>query len=715
MKLVIVESPAKGRTIEKYLGSDYKVLASFGHVRDLPEGKIGVDTAHNFEPEYRILPKAEKTIAALQDVLKKADTVYLATDYDREGEAIAWHLTEALGLGKREARSEKRIEKNGLSKNLSPIASRQSPALEVHRITFHEITKDAIRDAVAHPRAIDTHLVDAQQARRILDRLVGYKLSPFLWKKLFKGLSAGRVQSVAVRIIVDREREILAFVPVEYWSIEADLTKRMANGEQRIEDAFTAQLVGHNGQKVEKLTIKTAAEAEKIDQQLQQAAYSVRSLETTDQQKYPSAPFTTSTLQQEASRKLGFSAKKTMKVAQDLYEDGKITYMRTDSMNLASEAIAAVRTLIQNKFGPSYLPSGPRLYKTKAKGAQEAHEAIRPTDVSLTAEALGAGDYDHQRLYELIWQRTIACQMQPAIMAVSKIIVDALNAGDKFELSATGSMVKFDGFMRVWPVKLEERSLPTLGKGDSLDLVELHKDQHFTEPPARYNEASLIKALEEHGIGRPSTYAPTMATIVDRGYVQLEKRVFFPQEIGMIVTDLLKEHFPDIVDIGFTAAIEENLDKIAEGEANWVKVLHDFYDPFEKLLETKIETVSKQQLITETTDEICDKCAKPMQVKMGRFGKFLACIGFPDCRNAKPIVVSTGLKCPICAEGELVERKTRRGKTFWSCNRYPDCKAATWDLAKPATLPDPNKVAQWKTRKTSKSTKSPKKTAKSKK
>ncbi len=675
MKLVIVESPAKGKTIEKYLGKDYRVLASYGHVRDLPEGRLGVDPAHDFLADYQIIPRAKKNVAALKTALKEADAVYLATDFDREGEAIAWHLTQALGLAN--------------AKSQAPPSK-----LKVERITFHEITKDAILAAVNHPRAIDEHLVNAQQARRILDRLVGYKLSPFLWKKVMKGLSAGRVQSVAVRLIVDREREILAFVPEEYWSITALLTKesgvtplRQGSAEPGSQESeFTAQLVGHNGQKIEKLTIKNTDEAARLENRLKTANYTVRSLETTDQQKYPSAPFTTSTLQQEASRKLGFSAKKTMKVAQNLYEDGKITYMRTDSMNLATVAVAAARRLIQQRFGAAYLPSAPRLYKTKAKGAQEAHEAIRPTDVTLAAESIGVGDSDHQRLYDLIWRRTVASQMQPAILAVTKIVVDALQAPDQFELSATGSMVKFDGFLRVWPVKLEERSLPTLALRDPLTLAQLHKDQHFTEPPARFNEASLIKALEEHGIGRPSTYAPTIATIVDRGYVRLERRVFYPQDIGMIVTDLLKEHFPQIVDIGFTAEIEEELDQIAEGEADWVEVLAKFYTPFEKLLAIKLETVEKQQLVTETTDEVCEKCTKPMQVKLGRFGKFLACTGFPDCRNTKPLVVSTGVACQVCHQGELVERRTKRGKIFWSCNRYPDCKAATWDLKKPAEI-----------------------------
>ncbi len=659
MNLVIVESPAKGKTIEKYLGKDYRVLASFGHVRDLPEGRIGVDPAKDFEPTYQIIPRAKKNVAHLKTALKGADKVYLATDYDREGEAIAWHLVQALGLDDQKGEGQR---------------------IQVERITFHEITKEAILDAVKHPRALDMDLVNAQQARRILDRLVGYKLSPFLWKKVLKGLSAGRVQSVAVRLIVDRERDILAFVPQEYWSIEADLTKA---GESQ---QFTAQLIRRNQDKLDKLAIGSQAAADKLVAELEGASYQVTDAATTDQQKWPSAPFTTSTLQQEASRRLGYSAKRTMKLAQDLYEDGKITYMRTDSTNVAEVAIGATRKLIGDKYGATYLPATAKRYKTKAKGAQEAHEAIRPTFVTELPETVSVGDEDHRKLYDLIWRRLVASQMQPAIMAQTRIDIEASAAANRYGFSATGSMVKFDGYLKVWPTKMEERSLPGVGKGDSLDLKELHHDQHFTEPPARYNEASLIKALEEHGIGRPSTYAPTIATIVDRGYVRVDKRVFFPQEIGMVVTDLLKEHFPNIVDIQFTAHMEEQLDDVAEGKEDWVKMLTVFYDPFDKQLAEKLESVSKLELVNEETDEICDKCGKPMKIKLGRFGKFLACTGFPDCRNAKPIVVSTGVKCPVCQTGELIERKTKRGKTFWSCNRYPDCRAATWDLAKPAAV-----------------------------
>lgn len=682
MNLVIVESPAKGRTIEKYLGKDYRVLASFGHVRDLPEGRLGVDVDHDFLPDYQLIPRAKKTLTQLKSAAKEADQIYLATDFDREGEAIAWHLSEALGLANHKSQAP----------NSKP---------KVARITFHEITKEAIQEAVKHPRTIDSHLVDAQQARRILDRLVGYKLSPFLWKKVMKGLSAGRVQSVAVRLIVDREREIEAFVAQEYWSIEAELRKT-ANGKQNSDETFTAQLVSRDGEKIDKLAISDEAAARALEQALDGAVYQVGEVTTTDQHRQPAAPFTTSTLQQEASRRLGFSAKKTMKLAQSLYEAGAITYMRTDSTNVATSAVAATRELIAGQFGADYLPAAARVYKTKAKGAQEAHEAIRPTDVRSQPNQIAVGDEDERRLYDLIWRRLVACQMTPAVLALTKITLTAQATNHQYGFAVTGSMIKFDGYLQVWPTKMEEVVLPTLVAGDRLDLQKLVTAQHFTEPPPRYNEASLIKALEEHGIGRPSTYAPTIATIVDRGYVRVERRVFYPQEIGMIVTDLLKEHFPAIVDIGFTAQMEEDLDAIAEGDKEWVGVLNAFYSPFAKLLEQKLETVKKQQLVTETTDEVCDKCGQPLVIKLGRFGKFLACTGFPACRNTKPLVVSSGVACPVCAQAELVERKTRRGKTFWSCNRYPECKAATWDLKIPAKLPDPNRL-QWKdTKKTPK-------------
>jgi DNA topoisomerase-1 len=651
VNLVIVESPSKGKTIEKYLGKGYKVVASFGHVRDLPKSKLGVDVDQNYEPTYIVPVKAKKTVSSLKADLKDATTVYLATDYDREGEAIAWHIVEALKLDS--------IKKTA-----------------VKRITFTEITEEAIKEAIKHPRELDIHLIDAQQARRVLDRLVGYKLSPFLWKKVYTGLSAGRVQSVCVRLIVDREREIQAFVPVEYWSIEADLLADKA--------PFTAQLILHNGEKVEKLTIKTQSDAQAVINDLTESKYLVNEITRKPVNRNPFAPFTTSTMQQTASHQLGFSAKRTMMLAQRLYEEGHITYMRTDSVNLSTQAVSGARQYIQDAFGSKYLPDSPRIYKTRAKGAQEAHEAIRPTHPEATPDKLGSKlESDQLRLYELIWKRLIASQMAAAQFEQVSVDVETKGKTGTYMFRASGQNVVFDGFLRLWQEKLDVKSLPSLEKGQAVDLDKLRHEQHFTEPPPRFNEASLIKALEEYGIGRPSTYAPTISTIVDRGYVRIETRQFIPQEVGFIVTDLMKEHFPSIVDIGFTAEMEESLDAVAEGEKNWVQVIDQFYQPFAKLLSEKEVSVEKQKT-EEPTDEICDKCGKPMVIKLGRFGRFMACSGFPDCKNTKAILKTTGIMCPKCNEHELAERTTRKRRKFWGCAGYPKCDFATWD--------DPHKV-----------------------
>lgn len=646
MNLVIVESPAKGKTIEKYLGTGYKVLASFGHVRDLPKSKLGVDVDNNYEPSYIVPVKAKKVITSLKNELKKSDTVYLATDYDREGEAIAWHISQALDLDN--------------TKNTT-----------VKRITFHEITKDAIQQAIKSPRDLDLHLIDAQQARRVLDRLVGYKLSPFLWRKVYKGLSAGRVQSVAVRLIVDREREILAFVPVEYWSVEADLE---AQGQP-----FSATLIKKNDEKVEKLTIKTEEDAKLIHADLAGSSYVVKNVSTKETTRNPYPPFTTSTLQQTASHQLGYTSKRTMAIAQGLYERGHITYMRTDSVNLSNEAINASRAYIEESFGSQYLPSAPRTYKTRAKGAQEAHEAIRPTNPSRTPQSMaGELDVDQLKLYELIWKRLVACQMVSAKFEQMSVDIEAKGQTGLYLFRTTGQRVLFDGYLKLWSEKLEVKTLPAMTIGETTTFIKLRYDQHFTEPPARFNEASLIKALEEFGIGRPSTYAPTISTISDRGYVRIENRQFIPQEAGFIVTDLMKEHFPDIVDIGFTAKMEEELDNIAEGKQQWVSVIDAFYKPFALRLAEKEESVERRNT-EEETDEVCDKCGKPMIIKMGRFGRFMACSGFPDCKNAKPILKTTGIMCPLCNEGQLAERMTKKRKKFWGCERYPQCTFATWD------------------------------------
>jgi DNA topoisomerase-1 len=644
--LVIVESPAKGRTIEKYLGKDYRVLASFGHVRDLPKGKLGVDVEHNFEPTYVVPTKAKKTVAALKKAVASADEVYLATDYDREGEAIAWHIIQALGLEK-------------------------GHKLPIHRITFHEITKSAIEAAVKNPRALDIDLVNAQQARRILDRLVGYTLSPFLWKKVMKGLSAGRVQSVAVRIIVDREREILAFKPVEYWSIEALL-------DTKTKEQFKANLISWQGKKIEKLTVGTKERADALGESLRGANYVIASIESKETQKRPSAPFTTSTLQQQSAHRLYFSAKQTMKLAQDLYEAGHITYMRTDSLNLATEATEEARTVIRSSFGDQYLPSAAIQYKTKSKGAQEAHEAIRPTHAAAAPGTLALPSERHEKLYELIWQRMVACQMAPARLKAETILVDAKFEKESGQLKATGNTMVFDGYLKVWPTDREDVLLPVMTKGDDVTLNNLDIAQHFTEPPARFSEATLVKALEEFGIGRPSTYAPTLSTIQDRNYVELIERRFHPTEVGTVVVDLLIKHFPNIVDPNFTAQMEERLDDVAEGKMEWTKDLKDFFVPFEKLVKEKSDEVVKLDM-TEETDRKCPKCGKPMVIRHGRFGKFIACTGFPDCKHTEAIVVATGVKCPDCTEGDVIERKTKRGKTFWGCSRYPECKYATWE------------------------------------
>jgi len=649
MNLVIVESPAKGRTIEKYLGPGYKVAASFGHIRDLPQGELGVDVDKDFEPKYVISSKSRKTVTTLKGLVKEADKVYLATDYDREGEAIAYHLVEVL--------NDKKIKD-----------------FPTNRITFHEITKEAINEAIKHPRKIDLDLVNAQQARRILDRLVGYKLSPFLWKKIYRGLSAGRVQSVAVRLVVDRERDIQKFVPEEYWTVVASLFKTK-------NDLFEALLNGKNGKKIEKFEIKSLASAEKIFAELSKATYNIGDIIKKQERRWPNAPFITSTLQQEASYKLGFSAKKTMKLAQDLYEEGQITYMRTDSTNLSSLAINAARKLIESEYGKQYLPENSPIYKTKVKGAQEAHEAIRPTNIKnqiANIKAQKESD-DHERLYNLIWQRTIASQMKPAEIDATILKIEAKGGDNNYQLEARGATISFDGFSRVWPIKIEQKKLPLLATGEKLNLEKLEKNQHFTEPPARFTEATLIKMLEEKGIGRPSTYAPTLSTIEERGYVRKEKRVLIPNEIGFIVTDLLVKHFPDIVDLDFTKEMEEDLDEIAEGKAKWQATLQNFYGPFEKNLNKKYDEVEKNQVIkVEETDEVCPKCGQKMVIRMGRFGKFLACSGFPKCKHTKQIIVKTGLTCPECGKGDVIERKTKRGKIFWGCSNWPNCKWASW-------------------------------------
>ncbi len=604
MKLVIVESPTKAKTISKFLSKSYNVLSSYGHIRDLPRSKLGIDVEHNFDPQYVIPAKNRENLKNLKSAVAKADEVILATDEDREGEAIAWHLREALKLG------DKKSE----------------------RIVFHEITETAIKSALEHPRDIDLKLVDAQQARRVLDRLVGYKLSPFLWKKVAKGLSAGRVQSVVVRLIVEREEEIRKFKPEEYWSIHADL---------KTKNGVIESLLTHVGETaLEKLSLNNEAEAKAVAADLEKADFSIANIEKKTTKKNPPAPFTTSTLQQEAAKRLGFSSKKTMFLAQQLYENGLITYMRTDSVNLSAESLAKAKNYLDEKFGSAYAAEAPRQYKTSSKGAQEAHEAIRPTNISVDPDSAPLAGIPEKKLYKLIWQRFLASQMPQAILDTTSIDISAacpsgLKAKN-YSLKTTGTILKFDGYLKVWPQKFEAKELPVIEAGESLGLEAIRPLQHFTEPPARFSEASLIKALEGFGIGRPSTYAPTISVIQIRNYVKKEGGRFFPTEIGEMVNKVLTENFPEVVDIQFTAEMEKTLDEIAEGNENWRDVIGGFYVPFAKKLAEKYEEV-KKTTVAEKTDQVCEKCGKSMVIKFGRFGKFMACEGFPECRNTKKL------------------------------------------------------------------------------
>ncbi len=639
MKLVIVESPTKAKTISKFLGDDFKIESSYGHIRDLPKSKLGIDVEKNFQPAYVIPTKSRKRVNELKKDAEKAKEVILATDEDREGEAISWHLVQALGL--------------------------KNPK----RIAFHEITKKAIEEALKNPREIDLNLVDAQQARRILDRLVGYELSPFLWRKVFRGLSAGRVQSVAVRLIVDREREIQAFVPQEYWTIVATLLKIIE---------FEAKLIKKDDKLLDKFAIKNKQEADEILKDLKGAEYKIEKIEKKESRRAPKPPFTTSTLQQEAANKLHFSAKQTMMLAQQLYENGFITYMRTDSVNLSEDSLKSAKEVINKNFGKEYSPAETRRFKTKTKGAQEAHEAIRPSTPQDTPEKIKSKlDNKQFKLYDLVWRRFMACQMEEAVFDSTTVDISAKN----YVFRANGSVIKFDGWLRVYPEKITETTMPQLAENEILKLIKLAPDQHFTEPPPRYGEAALIKALEEYGIGRPSTYAPTISTIQTRNYVEKnEQRKFAPTETGILVNDLLVEHFPEIVDAGFTAKMEEDLDEIAEGKKQWMPVIKEFYGPFHKNLEEKYKDVEKQNT-DEKTEEICEKCGKTMVIRHGRFGKFLACSGFPECKNAKPIKEEPkliGMKCPKCAEGEVIIKKTKKGRIFYGCSKYPACDFASW-------------------------------------
>ncbi|UPV80761.1 type I DNA topoisomerase [Bacillus rugosus] len=649
--LVIVESPAKAKTIERYLGKKYKVKASMGHVRDLPKSQMGVDIEQNFEPKYITIRGKGPVLKELKTAAKKAKKVYLAADPDREGEAIAWHLAHSLDL------------------DLNSDC----------RVVFNEITKDAIKESFKHPRMINMDLVDAQQARRILDRLVGYKISPILWKKVKKGLSAGRVQSVALRLIIDREKEINDFKPEEYWTIDGTFLKG--------QETFEASFFGKNGKK---LPLKSEADVKDILSQLKGNKYTVEKVTKKERKRNPALPFTTSTLQQEAARKLNFRAKKTMMIAQQLYEGidlgregtvGLITYMRTDSTRISNTAVDEAAAFIDQAYGKEFL-GGKRKPAKKNENAQDAHEAIRPTSVLRKPSELKALlGRDQMRLYKLIWERFVASQMAPAVL--DTMSVDLTNNGLTFR--ANGSKVKFSGFMKVYvegkddQMEEKDRMLPDLQEGDTVLSKDIEPEQHFTQPPPRYTEARLVKTLEELGIGRPSTYAPTLDTIQRRGYVSLDNKRFVPTELGQIVLDLIMEFFPEIINVEFTAKMEKDLDHVEEGNTEWVKIIDNFYTDFEKRVKKAESEMKEVEIEPEYAGEDCELCSSPMVYKMGRYGKFLACSNFPDCRNTKPIVKQIGVKCPSCGEGNIVERKSKKKRVFYGCDRYPDCEFVSWD------------------------------------
>jgi len=728
--LVIVESPTKAKTISRILGKEYKVLASMGHIVDLPKSRMGIEIDHDFAPTYIIPADKKKLVKELKDEVKKAEDLWIATDEDREGEAIGWHLVNTLETAKHK--------------------------VPVHRIVFHEITERAIVDSIKNPRQINQDIVDAQQARRVLDRLVGYELSPLLWKKVRYGLSAGRVQSVAVRLIVEREREIQAFKSEEYWKIVGTFEKedKELKKEMRL---FEGELQKFKDEKIE---IKNEEQVKKISKELQGSKYKVVSIEEKQIKRSPAPPFITSTLQQEASRKLGFSVKKTMMIAQQLYEGmhvgsgemGLITYMRTDSVNLSDFALKSANDVIAKEFGEKYLLPEPRKYKV-SKTAQQAHEAIRPVDLSLKPESIQKYlDKDQYRLYKLIWERTIACQMKEAVLNKVGVDIEAEKSGKStgYIFRATGQTVLFLGFMEVYfeegdsPEEQQEgeKILPKLEKDEMVDLERMTNSQHFTKPPARYTEASLVKKLESEGIGRPSTYAPTISTIMSRGYIEKEGKTLKPTDVAFVVTDVLVENFSHVIDYKFTADMEEKLDKIEDGEEKWVPVIREFYEPFHKSIKEKEKTLKKSDIVNEGSDEICEKCGSKMVIKLGRFGKFLSCSNYPKCKNAKPleqkpedmtkeqieetqevqelkkkfkgkkcekcgalmeirngrygpflgcsaypkcknivpVTVFSGVKCPKCKAGQLVERRTKKGgRVFWGCNKFPKCKFATWE------------------------------------
>lgn len=642
--LVIVESPSKAKTIGKYLGSSYKVIASVGHVRDLPKSKLGIDVEHDFEPQYIPIRGKGDLIKELKKEAKAAGKVYLATDPDREGEAISWHLAFLLGLDP------------------------DQPC----RIVFNEITKDAIKKAVKSPRAIDIGLVDAQQARRALDRLVGYQISPLLWRKIRRGLSAGRVQSAALKIICDRENEINNFKPQEYWNIQVKFKKGKV---------FTAKVAEYQKKKI---SIASKAEADRVLTDLAGGSYQVAAIVRRERQRKPFAPFTTSSLQQDAANKLNFTTKKTMMVSQQLYEGvevkgagtvGLVTYIRTDSVRISEEAKAMAHAYIEENFGKNYIANN--IYTNKKKDIQDAHEAIRPSNITLDPESIKESlTKDQYNLYKLIWTRFLASQMAPAVFDSMQVSIE----NGAYGLKASGSKLIFDGYQKIYAPNFDEdkdKLLPDLAEGETLKAEEVLPEQKFTEPPARFTEASLVKELEEKNIGRPSTYAPIIATILERKYIGREKKVLVPTDLGFLVTQLMEEYFKEIVDTGFTAEMEDKLDDVETKTLDWKQVVRDFYGPFEKELEIADQAIEKVELPVQITDEVCELCGKPMAIKSGRFGEFLACTGYPECKNTKPIVQSTGVKCPDCG-GDIVAKRGRSGKIFYGCSNYPTCTRAYW-------------------------------------
>ncbi len=658
MDLIIVESPTKAKTISQFLGKNFIVKSCNGHVRDLPKSKTGVDVEHNFEPQYVIPTKKRKLVNELKKIAKTADNVYFASDEDREGEAIAWHLQQILETVKKEG------QKN-------------------YRISFHEITEEAVKKALENPRQVNLDLVNAQQARRVLDRLVGYGLSPLLWKKIFKGLSAGRVQSPTVKLIMDREKEIKKFKPEEYWTINALLEDE--------NNPLEAKLRQENDHVFTKFDINSSEKSEQICGDLEKAKYKIINLGAREINKSPLPPFSTSSLQQEANTKLGFSVKQTMFIAQKLYEGiklgdkkiaGLITYLRTDSLNLSEEFLKESQKMITEKYGSEYLEI--RHYKTKSKASQEAHEAIRPTSIFREPEEVKPYlDEKQYKLYSLIWKRALASQMSKAILISTSLDISA----SKYQLRAKGLKIKFPGWLKIYPERQKETSLPDFNIGQELKLIKIDPQQHFTEPPPRYNEASLVKKLEEIGIGRPSTYAPTISTIQARNYVIKEQRKFYPTETGQLVNELLEEHFPQIVDYNFTAEMENNLDDIAQQKKKYAIVLDNFYKPFKKNLMEKEEQITKK-FTDEKTEEKCPKCGEELIIKTGRFGKFLACSGFPKCRFTRNLGGENknqtngeeiGVKCPKCKDGAIVKKRTRKGKFFYGCSAWPKCDFALWD------------------------------------